>query len=100
MANLSPNQTNAIQSVAQHLEAAAQAASGLDSSASHDLLALLRVASGEAGRLRKEIVKTASKKSAPTLAKKPSKSESIAAIKTAAPSKGRRKSAAANGAAH
>lgn len=90
--------------IAQYLASAAEAASRLDPAVSQDLCSLLRVASGEAERVRKACRKTAAqKKPAARTAKKPAMAELTAEVEvTSRQPRGRRKAAAApiaNGAA-
>ncbi len=101
MANLSPA-TLAINSIAQCLAAAAEAARGLDLAASQDLRSMLHIAACEAERVRKAARKaSAPKKPAAKASKKSTKAERAMAP-AAAPkqAKSRRKAAVAvNGAA-
>ncbi len=96
MANLSP-----IDSITKSVAKAAAAAQALDSAASEDLRALLRIAACEAGRLAKSSRKSAA---AAKPAAKPAKKavKAARAVKVEASGKqlkGRRKAAPANGAA-
>ncbi len=98
MANLSPSP---IDSIAQCLAKAAEAAQGLDSPASEDLRALLRIAACEAGRLGKAKRKPAADaKPAAKPAKKPVKAARSIEVKGSPKQpKSRRKAGPANGVA-
>ena len=104
MANASSSAA-ALNSIAQSLAAAAEAARGLDLALAQELRFLLHIAAGEAGRIRKASRKAAApakagKKPAKKSAKKSTKAKIVA--ETAAPrqSKSGRKAAMVNGAAH
>jgi hypothetical protein len=100
MANISPV-TQALNSIAQCLAAASEAARKLDLAQSQHLRSLLQIAGCEAERVRKASRK-ASKKSVAKIVKSSAKSSSKT-IRAAKPAlqqaKGRRKAAMANGAA-
>jgi hypothetical protein len=99
MANISPA-AYAIDSIAQCLATACEAARRLDSSVSNDLRSLLHIAGCEAERVRKAARKArASKKPASKSGKSPAKRERTVMAKMAPRQvKGRRR-ASANGAA-
>jgi len=101
MANVSPT-TAAIDMIAQHLAHAAEAACALDAMAAQDLRSLLRIAGCEAERVRKASRKAAASKKPAAKAEKHASKREAAVIAKAAPqqTKGRRKAASANGAAH
>jgi len=99
--------TAAIESIAQHLAHACEAARGLDAMISEDLQSLLRIAGCEADRVRK-----ASRKAGRAKAQKAAvaavKKSTAKRVRTSAVAKsalqnqprGRRKNAFANGVAH
>jgi len=94
--------TQAIDSIAQCLATAAEAARGLDLAMSQDLRSMLHICACEAGRVRKASRKAAApKKRAAKAGKKSAKGEAVIAAKQVQQrSKGARRSAsAANGAA-
>jgi hypothetical protein len=98
MANISPA-TQAIDSIAQCLANASEAVRRLDSAVSNDLRSLLRLAGGEAERVRKAARKASPSKkpTASKSAKSPAKRAPIAKV---APQQGKsRRRAVANGAA-
>jgi hypothetical protein len=101
MANISPA-NQAIDSIAQCLANASEAARRLDNAISNDLRSLLRIAGCEAERVRKTARKhSASKKPAPKSAKGPAKRERAEVAKMAPQqTKGRRRAAANGVAAH
>src|SRR5262249_28804273 len=101
MANISPT-TYAIDSIAQCLAAADEAARRLDSTVSHDLRSLLHIAGCEAERVRKAARKArSSKKPASKSAKSPTKRARTVMTKMAPKQvKGRRRAAANGAAAH
>ncbi|MGO9362152.1 MAG: hypothetical protein ACLP02_01655 [Rhodomicrobium sp.] len=97
MSNLSPSP---IDSIAECLAKAAQAAQGLDSAESENLRALLHIAACEASRLGKAKRKpAASAKPAAKSAKKPVKAAPAIEAKASPKRPKNRKAAAANGAA-
>lgn len=101
MANVSPSP---IDSITQCLAKAAEAARSLDSAASEDLRALLRIAACEAGRLGKAKPKLAAAakpaaKAAAKPAKKPKATSPIEAKASPKQPKIRRKAGLANGVA-
>jgi|SRR5208337_284830 len=100
MANPSPS-TLAIDSIAQCLANAAEAARGLNCAASQDLCSLLQIAACEAERVRKAIRKAAPKKAAAKADKKSTKRQRVSETKVAPQqARSRRKVAAtANGVA-
>ena len=100
MANISPV-TYAIDSIAQCLVTASEAARRLDAAVSGDLRSLLHIAGCEAERVRKAARKAgAPRNSASKSAKSPAKRTRTAVAKLAPrQAKGRRKAAIANGAA-
>ncbi len=97
MPNLSPSP---IDSIAQCLAKASKAAQGLDSAASEDLRALLRIAACEAGRLGKaKRQPAAAAKTAAKTAKKPVKAAPPTEVKASPKQPKSRKAAPANGVA-
>lgn len=100
MANISPT-TAAIDMIAQHLSHAAEAACALDAMAAQDLRSLLHIAGCEAERVRKASRKAARKTAAKATEKHAAKRERGVMVKAAPQqTRGRRKAATANGAAH
>jgi hypothetical protein len=100
MANMSPT-TQAVNTIAQCLANAAEAARGLNLSASQDLRSLLHIAACEAERVRKAIRKPAAKKPLAKVAKQVrAKGAGVAQVQMSVQPKSRRKSATVNGAAH
>lgn len=100
MEKLSPS-TSAIESIIQSLAQAAQAAQRLDPAHSQDLVALIRLASTEAGRFVKTARKAAMpKKAVAKTVKKASKPAPVIEVKASLkPAKSRRKVSPPNGAA-
>jgi hypothetical protein len=99
MANISPA-TYAINSIAQCLTTASEAACRLDTAVSSDLRSLLHIAGCEAERVRKAARKAAaSKKPVSKSGKSPAKRQRAAIAKVAPQQAKSRRRAAANGAA-
>jgi hypothetical protein len=102
MANLSPS-TVAINSIAQCVANAAEAARSLDAAVSQDIRSLLHLAACEAERVRKMNRKAAAAaKLAPKQAEKKAKAvrPQNVAVKVVPQQRSRRKAATLNGAAH